>query len=425
MSGASDPVLVRTRRRLMAVTLGLVGMLVLAIGVASAVVGLRVLDQDVDRALEVAAQAAMGRIGEELTSSDHGDERAPAESDTFFLVVDPAGRVIANPSGIPLTGLPDQVAVAAARDTGRDLRTVDLAPGEPVRLLTQPIKGEHDVAGFLQAGYILTLHDRQSRSLILAILGVGIVGLAGAALVTYWVVGRALVPIRAAFAVERRFVADASHEIRTPAAIIRSSAEVLEREGLVSESGRPLVEGIVAESDRLGRLVDDLLALAASERGALRVERRAIDASEVARITVARALPLATERGVELVGPAADAPALPIHGDAERLTQLLLILLDNAFRHSPLNGQVRVSARQAGRRAEIAVEDQGPGVPADARRTIFEPFYRLPGMRRSSQGGAGLGLAIARRLAELHQGTLEVGDAPGGGARFVLGLPLS
>ena len=168
---------------------------------------------------------------------------------------------------------------------------------------------------------------------------------------TLFVTGRALVPIRAAIATERRFVADASHEIRTPAAIIRASAEVLEREGLVADDGRSLVADIVAESDRLGGLVDDLLALAASERGSMVIERRPVDLAEIARDTVRRAGPLAAEHGVELIGPAEDAAALPVVGDRDRLVQLLLVLVDNAFGHSPPGGRVTVG-RGADHRAD-------------------------------------------------------------------------
>ncbi len=429
MSGAPDPVLRRTRTRLTLVTLGLVGALVLLIGAASAFVGLRALDQDVDQALETAGAGAVAQLHGELPNvgGDEGDERAPQASDTFFLILDPTGKVISNPSNVPLAGLPDPGALASAQAGGQDMRTVEPVAGVPIRLLTLPISHDGKVVGWLEAGFEMRLHEQQSRSLVLVIAIVGLLGLAGAAFVALWVVGRALVPIRHAFATERRFVADASHEIRTPAAIIRSSAEVLERENLVSEDGRTIVEGIVAEADRLGRLVEDLLALAASERGSLSVERRPIDATEVARGTVRRAGPLAAEHGIGLVGPAEDAPALAVHGDAERLVQLLLVLLDNAFRHSPPGGLVTVTAERVGRRAQVAVADKGPGVPEAAREQIFEPFARLSGSRpRRSRGGggSGLGLAIARRLAELHGGTLVVEEAPGGGARFVLELPL-
>jgi signal transduction histidine kinase len=184
------------------------------------------------------------------------------------------------------------------------------------------------------------------------------------------------------------------------------------------------VADIVAESDRLGGLVDDLLALAASERGTLAIERRHIDLAAVARDTVRRAGPLAAERGIDLVGPADGEAHLPVVGDPDRLVQLLLVLVDNASRHSPPGGRVMVTAGEEGRRvASVYVDDQGPGVPPESREAIFEPFARLPGSRSAADAGSGLGLAIARRIAELHGGTLVAADAPGGGARFVLSLP--
>jgi two-component system sensor histidine kinase CiaH len=415
-----------TRRRMAVVTLLLIGALVLAIGAATAFIATRALDQDVDRALDQAAIAESQRLAGELPTAggDAGDEHAPGASDTFFLILDSSGGLVSNPSGVPRQGLPDGAAVAAARATGRDIRTVQDG-AVPIRLLTLPIGDAANPVGWLEAGFVLTLHERQSRSLILAVTLVGLVGLAGAALVTLFVTGRALVPIRAAFATERRFVADASHEIRTPAAIIRASAEVLEREGLVMDEGRPLVADIVAESDRLGGLVDDLLALASSERGSLVIERRPIDLAEIARDTVRRAGPLAAERGIDLVGPAEDGTVLPVVGDTNRLVQLLLVLVDNASRHSPPGGRVTVTTGPpGGRTAAVSVDDQGPGVPAEAREAIFEPFARLPGSRTRADAGSGLGLSIARRLAELHGGTLAATEAPGGGARFVLSLPV-
>ncbi len=104
-----------------------------------------------------------------------------------------------------------------------------------------------------------------------------LVGLAGAALVTWLVTRRALVPVRSAFATERRFVAAASHELRTPVAIVRASAEILDREGLVAADGQPFVTDIVSETDRMGRLVGDMLALASAEAGAVSVERHPVE----------------------------------------------------------------------------------------------------------------------------------------------------
>ncbi len=425
-AGPNAALLARTRRRLALGTLAVLGALVLGLGLATAVIGTTILDQEVDRALQAASDAYLAQLGGEVSHGDgEGSEsHEPQASDTFFLVLDASGALVANPSGVPLTGLPDVAAVDAARVAGSDLRTVE-ANGTRIRLMTVPIQEDGTTIGWLQTGTVLTLHDRQSQALVLAILVLGAVGLVGAALATLWITGRALVPIRAAFETERRFVADASHEIRTPAAVIRSSAEVLQREDLVAPSGRALVGDIVGEADRLGRLVEDLLALAASEQGGPAIETAPLDLVELTRTAVRRVTPLARDRGLHLEGPEADTAALEIEGDADRLLQVLLILVDNAFRHSPPGGSVSVTVAATGdRRGRIEVVDQGPGVPVAMREKIFEPFARMPASRTRADAGSGLGLAIARRLVELHDGTLTVEDGPGGGARFVLQVPL-
>jgi signal transduction histidine kinase len=418
--------LARTRRRLALGTLAVIGALVLALGAATAIVGTSILRSEVDRALVAASDAYLAQLGGEVQpeQGEESESHEPQASDTFFLVLDASGALVANPSGVPLGGLPDQAAVDAARASGSDLRTVD-ANGTWVRILTVPIEEDDAAVGWLQSGTVLTLHDRQMQALLLAILVVGAVGLVGAALATLWITGRALVPIRAAFETERRFVADASHEIRTPAAVVRSSAEVLEREGLVAAPGRPLVGDIIGEADRLGRLVEDLLALAASEQGSLAMETAVVDLVALARLAVRRATPLAEDRGLQLDGPPDDVPPIAVEGDADRLLQVLLILLDNAFRHSPPAGRVSVGVmRGPGRQGRVEVLDQGPGVPATMREKVFEPFARMPASRSRADAGSGLGLAIARSLVELHEGTLTVDDAPGGGARFVVLVPL-
>lgn len=425
-AGRNAALMARTRRRLALGTLAVVGALVLVLGAATAVIGTSILDQEVDRALASASAAYLGQLGGEAQPEDHeaSESHEPQASDTFFLVLDASGALVANPSGMPLVGLPDLAAVNAARTAGTDLRTVDVG-GTRVRLLTARVGEDGTTAGWLQTGIELKLHDRQSQGLVLAVLLVGALGLAGAALATLWITGRALVPIRAAFETERRFVADASHEIRTPAAVIRSSAEILQREKLVAPAGRPLVDDIVGEADRLGRLVEDLLALAASERGALAIETGPVDLTALTRTAVRRATPLAEARGLRLVGPDETVPRIAAEGDADRLLQVLLILLDNAFRHSPAGGTVSVTAEKAAsRRGQVEVMDQGPGVLPAMREKIFEPFARMPASRSRADAGSGLGLAIARRIAELHGGTLTVDDGPGGGARFVLELPV-
>ncbi len=417
-----------TRRRLIVVTLGLIALLVVGIGAATAFVGLRVLDAEVDRALAASVDSAIVGLHGELPQAQgetDGDDTAPASADTFLLYLDPSGKSLANPSRVALRGLPNASALAAASSSGRDLRTVDAA-GVEVRLLTVPVLASEggSPAGFVQGGFVLTLHDAQSNSLIAAIALVGVVGLLGAALVTLLVTGDALVPIRQSFAAQRRFVADASHELRTPTALIRANAEVLDREDLVLGDGRPLVGDIVAETDRLSRLIGDLLQLASSDASGLVLDRQRTDLAAVATDTVRQAGALAAERRVALrMLPVPVGASTFVLGDRDRLTQLLLILLDNAFDHTPDGTSVTVGVRPTGRTVELTVADQGPGIASGDRDRIFEPFARLTGVSRERAGGTGLGLAIARRIATAHDGTIGVDDAAEGGARFVLTLP--
>ncbi len=386
-----------TRRRLIVVTLSLVALLVLGIGAATAFVGLRALDADVDRALQVSVDTAVAALDGELPQaqeSNESDETVPAAADTFLLYLDPNGTEIANPSGVVLTGLPDTEALGPAAANGSDLRTVQ-AGGVDVRLLTEPIPSSSGgpPIGYVQGGFVLTLHDQQSNSLVMAVVVVAVVGLIGAALVTLVVTGDALVPIRRSFAAQRRFVADASHELKTPPAIIRANAEVLEREALVTDEGRPLVADIVTETDRLSRLVGDLLQLASADATGLAIERERIDLGAVAADTVRQTQALAAEHEVALriesPTPGADRRVWrsrspdPAHPDPARQ------------RHRPLaagNGgrRLRATGRPPGRADRRGPRAGRPAVRARAGLRTIHPAARgtpRPGRRHGSRAG--------------------------------------
>ncbi len=361
------------------------------------------------------------------------DEQAPGSSDTFFLVLDTAGKVIANPQSVQLVGLPDLDAVAVAAAGNEDWRTVT-ADGIRVRLLTEPMHElDGSVFGVLQSGFKLTAYDDQKALIVRTIIVASLIGLLGAAVVTLFVTRRAMAPIRSAFDAERRFIASASHELKTPVSLVRASAEILQREELVKPEGRYLVEDVITESDRLGRLVGDLLALASAEAGQISISVTVFDVRPLVADVVERVQVVAQERGVRVVvgqwsgRSAIDAGELLVLADRERLLQLLTIFIDNAIDHSPPHGVVTVVARgvdeggRTGRQVIIEVMDQGPGVPLADRERIFEPFARVAGQRRST-GTTGLGLAIARILAARQNATLAVGDAPGSGANFSVSL---
>lgn len=421
--GRTELLLRRTRRRLFAVTLALLTLLVVGVGAATAVMGLSALDADVDRSLHTSVAATVASVSGELPSADERnepDEQPPGDADTVMLVLGPNGRVIQNRTGNTLPGLPDLNALPNALATGEDLRTVT-TNGLSVRLLTVPLIHDGALEGFVQGGFNLNLHDSQAQSLVVAVISVAAMGLVAAALITLLVTGWALVPVRDSFEARRRFVADASHELRTPAALIRANAEVLDREGLVDNDGRPLLEDVIAEADRLGGLVGDLLQLAAWDDTSMTIAPVELDAAALIADTVRGATALAAERGVTLQTDA-PAPAIAV-ADRARVVQLLLILVDNAIDHSPVGGVVTVRVGRQARAVSIEVDDQGPGIAEADRERIFEAFTRLTGTTRHGSGGTGLGLAIARRIVDAHGGTIRADSPEQGGARFTVELP--
>jgi two-component system, OmpR family, sensor kinase len=220
---------------------------------------------------------------------------------------------------------------------------------------------------------------------------------------------------------QRRFMADASHELRTPVSIARTTAQVTLRGSSRTEAEyRESLEVIGAQTERLAKMVDDMFMLALADIDARPLFVQDIYLDEVLKDCVRAARVLAGVRGITVVVDAASD--ILVRGDEGLLRQLMMNLLENAVRHTPAGGTVQVSARMTDASVELVVEDSGPGVPDADRDRIFERFVRLapPG----SEGGAGLGLPLARWIAEQHGGTLHVDVQPGVGGRFVVRLPL-
>lgn len=236
---------------------------------------------------------------------------------------------------------------------------------------------------------------------------------------------------------KRDFLSNVSHEIKTPlAAMLETDALMLEETpGPLTAKQRRLLELHLQAGRRLRAMIANLLDLSRLEAGVMDYDMRPHDTAELAAIAVAELQARAEEQGVRLVTEL--APGLPpVPCDADRIVQVIENLIDNALRFAPQDTSVVVSARPAGgrnggshggatgRAVELAVADSGPGVPQELRERIFERFQR--GARgRSGQGhrGFGLGLAICREIVAAHRGTIEVGDRPGGGARFTVMLP--
>jgi two-component system, OmpR family, sensor kinase len=223
---------------------------------------------------------------------------------------------------------------------------------------------------------------------------------------------RAVSDARASEAAMRTFLADASHELRTPVAALQATAERLLRDQPPRPERDAIEAQLARDSGRLGHLIDDLLNLARLDARE-RPHREPVDLADLATAAVAATRTTEPAAHVELLtsGP------VPATGDRQALLRAVRNLLDNA---TAVADTVVVEVTQTGRGPTISVTDNGPGIPADQRERIFEPFVRLP---RSPRSGTGLGLAIVRRTIESHGGTITCDPSPTGGARFTLRLP--
>jgi signal transduction histidine kinase len=220
------------------------------------------------------------------------------------------------------------------------------------------------------------------------------------------------------------FVADVTHELRTPLTVIKGTIETLEDGALDDLAGRgPLLQAMQRETERLIRLVNDLLVLTRADAGTLNLEMEPLDLAELARERCAHLAGLAARREVSLVVSGAESAW--VLGDADRLAQVLDNLLDNAIRYSPAQASVTVEIACADGSAVCAVCDDGPGLAEKHLALVFERFYRADASRNRQTGGAGLGLAIVRALLTAQNGGIRVESTVGQGSTFRFWLPLA
>ncbi|MCC6238022.1 MAG: hypothetical protein IT299_10660 [Dehalococcoidia bacterium] len=447
------------RYRLMGYTVAVIAVVLVATG--ALVYGLltRQLDEAVDDRLR-----AIG-LGPPPFGAG-GAERLPP--DTFVIrSLGPRGTVASEETP---EGFPNDAALASARANGSDLRTVEV-DGERYRVLTEAISvgrggtpksasrngsngtaegseeqtsrpggsengssgnngggssngggsnggnggtgGGFELTAYQQVGMSLEERERQQWVIRLALAGGGGLGIALTGLGAFFLTGQALEPVAASMARQRRFVSDASHELRTPLALLRLE---LERDtGLAAERRRPLLR----EVDRLGRMVDDLLVLARLDEHAMPLDKEPVPVADLLRTAADEARRLAPESRVTIE----EGPSPWIDGDADRLHQVLLVLVDNAARVTPPGEAITLRAGLDGKLVTMSVTDGGPGVSEEHAAPIFERFYRVDKARARAQGGAGLGLSIARDMVRAHGGELRLANPGQPHATFEIRLP--
>src|SRR5215210_833193 len=343
-----------------------------------------------------------------------------------WVIITPDGRTLGqNPTAASL-GLPARWLAKESLHEGEMVSTTINGPQGRVRVATSPA---------VQSGTLVVLQVARSPSvvqgtvdrLILVLWTVGLGALILAAAGGLFMSRRAMRPVQEAFGRQRTFIADASHELKTPLTLIRADAEVLSR-GLddSDEDNRELIDDLLGETDRMNAILSDLLLLARLDAEKVSVSREPFELALVLSETSERFAARAVAEGKVL--QVNHAGKLPARGDAERTGQILAALLDNALRFTPTGGTITVESRNVDKRVEASVADTGQGIPPESLDRVFERFYRADAhsaarTRGPSGGGTGLGLAIARDLARAQGGELVAANAGNGGARFTLTLP--
>lgn len=349
---------------------------------------------------------------------------------------------------------------------GKSWRGTILGPqGQPIRLYSTLLLSKRTIVGVVQIGHSLDDLNTTLQYLLLSLLLITPLLLTLSTIGSYWLAGRAFRPIHRltrtarelgikdlhqrvpvpqaedevqelaiifnqmierlerAFIQQRRFVADASHELRTPVAVIRSMAEVALAQAASSVDYTTVLEEIRAESERLGKLTNALLALARADEGQTKLDADLIRLDLLTADVAASLEPLAEERGITL-NIHTLSPAVVL-GDTARLIQILMGLVDNALIYTNPGGTVTLSVETCTAHTHVIVQDTGIGIAPKDLAHIFERFYRADPARSKAAGGSGLGLAIADWAVRAHGGIITVTSKLGQGSTFLVTLPLA
>ncbi len=425
----------RIRRRLtLSYTLVLASLLVL-FGVALYVGASWALFHDIDGALSNSAQRASTYWQTNVSLVDGSCPDLDPYASVLWVCSDQNGVVLKqshleNQLASQGVSLSAGATITASLGNGAVINTIDAGPGiGAVRryALAVPDPSSNGYLGVIVIGAVVQGQVTALQILLILLLILGVVTLLASALGGLFLSRRALAPARLAVARQQAFIADASHELRTPITLVRADAEVLLRGGdRLDPDDRALLRDIVTEAEHMGTLTTNLLTLARLDAGRLQVEREIVDLRDVARAVARRAGPLAAEAGIALHGEdAEEAASVLVVGDHFLLEQAALILVDNAIKYNRPGGGVTVTSRSTLAQAILEVRDTGVGIAAEHLPHLTERFYRVDKARSREAGGAGLGLSIAQGIADRLGGSLILSSDPGQGTTATLTLPLA
>ncbi len=361
-------------------------------------------------------QAALDPWGSAGNGSLDRDDELYTAIPAFCAVVDGDGQIVL------------ALAYNAVVDKNTVVRAVDeaLAAGGPAgRLSGQGLRYQIQRSGrYLHIAFADLSWERTGagRQILTALLLFA--AAAAGFFAVSWFLSRWLVrPVERSWKQQQQFVADASHELKTPLTVLLADADILlARQEETVGSQRKWVEHIQAEGLRMKALVQDLLFLARGDAGGRERPRGRADLSALCESCLLSFEPVAFEAGLTLNSSL--APGVSVTGDGDELRRLAVILLDNACKYCEPGGTVTVTL-SGGERAALTVHNTGEPIPAEAQPHLFERFYRADAARSREQGGSGLGLSIAAAIVERHRGKIAVRSEAGEGTAFTVTLPLA
>ncbi|HVJ47738.1 sensor histidine kinase [Desulfitobacterium sp.] len=340
----------------------------------------------------------------------------------FYLKLDSAGNIIEHSSDIPNNIDTKQLSVLAQHLSQEGPRgEIDLHDTAYSYLITPPSSpNAEQILAFVSV-------DRDKNILhflLLTLTTLGIIYLIIAYFASRYLANRALQPIIQSWHRQQDFVADASHELRTPLAVIQTNLELVQGNGEETvASQKKWLSYIDFEVKRLTQLINDLLFLARADSNQHVLDLKEFSLTSALQMTVESFQPLATKQQVELTF--SSPPNILMLGDENKLRQLLVILLDNALKHTPAQGKIFVHLQQQNGNTLIQVRDTGEGISPEHLPHLFDRFYRADKARSKQTGGSGLGLAIAEGIVKGHQGNIKVDSKLGQGTFFTITLPNS
>jgi two-component system, OmpR family, sensor histidine kinase CiaH len=300
--------------------------------------------------------------------------------------------------------------------------TVNL-DGIEYRIFSIPFHNDGD-NGVVQTYCNLTAIHKFMSGFTYLLIASGVVAIAVAALIGWWLAGRAMLPVKLAWQRQKEFIADVSHELRTPLTVIESNLDVVvaDQDGSIKENNTWL-HNACSETRSMGKIINDLLLLARIDAREIQFKRNKIDLSALLLDLSFQFTPLFQSKDLEFSWDI--EPNVKMHGDKVRLGQMVSVFLDNASKYTPEGGNVNLRMNKIKNVIEIQVTDNGIGFDESEKDKIFMRFYRIDKARSRKQGGTGLGLAIAAWIANEHKGNIQVFSKPGEGSTFKVLFPES